>query len=317
MAKSPTSRLPKVVLTYPFHPKAIREELEPHADVVVARSRSSLLKSLQDADALITLLSDRVDGALLAQAPRLRVVANYAVGIDNIDLKACAQAGVRVANTPEVLSRATAELALALLLAAARRIPEGEELCRTGRFEGWAPDMLLGLELRGRTAVLVGKGRIGKETARLFRGIGLRVEWITRRSSASEISRKLMKAQILSLHMPLKPETRHWLSRARLKLLPRDAIVINTTRGPTVDENALIEALEKRRIFAAGLDVFEQEPWIPPRLRKLPNAVLLPHLGSATEQTREAMARLAISGVLGILNGKHPWNEVKFPSSGL
>ncbi len=302
---------PTVVLTYPIHRKAIAEDLAPHARVRIARSRAELLRLAKSAEGIITRFSDPVNEELLAAAPRLRAVANFAVGIDNIDLKACTRRGIRVANTPGVLSRATAELTLALLLAAARRIPEGEQLCRSGRFKGWAPDMLLGLELKGRTAVLVGKGRIGKETARLFRGIGLKVEWITRETRPAALERLLKRAQILSLHVPLTPETRHWLDRKKLSLLPPDAIVLNTTRGPTVDESTLIEFLEKRRIFAAGLDVFEKEPEIPAKLRRLPNVVLLPHLGSATEQTREAMARLAIAGLLGILNGKRPWNEVK------
>ena len=172
--------------------------------------------------------------------------------------------------------------------------------------------MLLGLELLGRTAVLVGQGRIGRETACLFEGIGLKIQWITRQDSDSKIARKLKHAQILSLHCPLTPQTHHWLNASRLKLLPKDAIVLNTTRGPVVDEAALIRALQQRKIFAAGLDVYECEPKIPPALLRLKNVVLLPHLGSATIQAREGMARLAISGLLGILSGKRPANEVNF-----
>jgi glyoxylate reductase len=261
---------------------------------------------------LVTRFSDPVNEDLLKHAPKLRAISNFAVGVDNIDFAACGRRGIRVCNTPDVLTRATAELTLALLLSAARRIPEGEQLCRTGHFKGWAPDMLVGIELQGRTAVLVGRGRIGHETAKLFEGIGLRIEWITRSTTPAQIRTKLKRAQILSLHTPLTPETRHWLNKSRLALLPRDAIVLNTTRGPVVDEQALIQVLKARKIFAAGLDVYEQEPKIPAELRKLPNVVLLPHLGSATRTAREAMARLAIQGVLALLGGKIPHNEVKF-----
>lgn len=306
---------PHVVITHPIHSEVIENELKPHARVTLARNRIELLSALRDADGLITLLSDPVNEEILSKAPRLKAVANYAVGINNIDLEACRKRGIRVTNTPKVLTRATAELNLALLLAAARRVPEGETLCRSGQFKGWAPDMLLGLELKGRRAVLVGKGRIGQETARLFQGIGLKVSWITRKDTEKTVRKKLAGAQVLSLHVPLTPETRHWLNAERLSCLPRDSIVLNTTRGPVVDEKALIECLRARRIFAAGLDVFENEPHIPPALRELPNVVLLPHLGSATEETRRAMARLAVSGVLGLLGGKRPWNEVKSKAS--
>jgi glyoxylate reductase len=301
---------PLVILTDPFIPEVIARRLKPHARVIVARDRAALLRLLPRADGLITRLSDRVDAALLARAPRLRAIANYAVGIDNVDLAACAARGVRVANTPDVLTRATAELTLALLLACARRVPEGEALCRSGEFKGWAPRMLLGLELEGRRALIVGQGRIGRETARIFRGVGLKVTFITRRDSAAGIRAKLKRAQVLSLHVPLTPATRHWLDASRLALLPKDAIVLNTTRGAAVDERALIRALKARRIFGAGLDVFAREPEIPAALRRLPNVVLLPHLGSATTAARTAMAELAVSGLLALLGGRRPANEV-------
>jgi len=302
---------PTVVLTYPINPEVIRKELAPFAQVVIAKTPAALKRALLRADGLVSLLTVRVDEKLLQHAPRLKAIGNFAVGLDNIDLIACRKRGIRVTNTPDVLTRATAELTLTLLLAAARRVPEGEAMCRKGRFKGWTPDMLLGLELRGRQAVLVGRGRIGSETARLFEAIGLRIEWITRGDSEARIREKLSRAQVLSLHVPLTSETRHWLSRDRLALLPDDAIVLNTTRGPVVDEAALIAALKTRRIFAAGLDVYEKEPAIPPALRRLPNVVLLPHLGSATRETRRAMAELAVRGVIGILSGQDPPHEVK------
>jgi glyoxylate reductase len=302
---------PLVVLAHALLPEVVRTRLSPQAQVIVAPNRRALLKAVRDADGLITLVTHAVDQELLSHAPRLKVVGNFAVGLDNIDLRACRARKIRVVHTPDVLTRATAECAAALLLAAARRIPEGERLCRAGRFTGWTPTLLLGKELRGRTAVLVGRGRIGTETARVFRALGLKVLWITREDGAAAIHRKLRKAQVLSLHIPLTKETRHWLDAKRISLLPRDAIVINTARGPIIDEAALERALRSQRIFAAGLDVFEREPRIPLTLRRLPNVVLLPHLGSATEETRRAMAELVIDGVLGVLGGKHPWNEVK------
>lgn len=305
------ARKPTVVITYPFHPEVIQRELKPKARVILAPTRAKLLKALAQADGLITLLFDRVDEDLLAHAPKLRVVGNVAVGVNNIDLAACRQRKLTVVNTPKVLTRATAELTLTLLLAVAKRVPEGEALCRSGRFKGWAPDMLLGHELKGCHAVIVGAGRIGRETARLFRALGLTVEFISRDDAESSIQRKLRRAQVLSLHLPLNRQTHHWLSRARLRLLPRDAIVLNTARGPVIDEKALIQALQDRRIFGAGLDVYEREPEIPRALRRLSNVVLLPHLGSATEETRAAMASLAVQGVLGVLNGKRPWNTVR------
>jgi lactate dehydrogenase-like 2-hydroxyacid dehydrogenase len=280
---------------------------------VLARTRKQLLAAIAQADGLIPRVSDPVNEELLARAPRLKAVANYGVGIDNIDLAACARRGIRVTNTPDVLTRSCAELTLALLLAAARRFPEAEAMCRAGGFKragGWQPDMLLGQELQGRTAVLVGRGRIGRETGRLFQAIGLKVEWITPQTSDRDVQKKLARAQVLSLHVPLKPETHHWLDARKLRLLPPDAIVLNTTRGPVVEERALIRALRDRRIFAAGLDVYEREPEIPRALRRLSNVVLLPHLASATTQARAGMARLAVAGVLGILGGKHPPNEV-------
>lgn len=298
---------PTVALTFAFHPEVIREKLAPRAGVVLARTPAAL----RTADAAICMLWDKIDARWLARAPKLRALGTYSVGTNHIDLDACARRGVRVANTPGVLSRATAECAAALLLAAARRVPEGHELCRTGRWTGWRPDQLLGLELLGRRAVLVGRGRIGEETARIFRGLGLKVEWITRRDSEKQLRAKLARAQVLSLHVPLEESTRHWLDRARLACLPPDAIVINTSRGPVIDERALTEALRKRRIFSAGLDVYEREPEIPSALRRLSNVVLLPHLGSATAETRRAMAEQVIQGVLDLLDDKRPPNEVK------
>jgi glyoxylate reductase len=301
---------PLVLLTHRLFPEIVRAKFAGRVRWKIVRTRKALLASIGAADALVTLVRDPVDAKLLARAERLRVVGNFAVGLDNIDLEACAKGRVRVVNTPRVLTRATAELGLTLLLAAARRIPEGEALSRGGKIPPWAPDLLLGLELKGRQAVIVGNGRIGVETARLFEGIGMKAAYITRSTPRRLADRWLRRAQILSMNTPLTPETHHWLNARRLALLPKDAIVINTSRGPVIDEKALARALRARRIFAAGLDVYEREPRIEPSLLRLPNVVLLPHLGSATREARTGMAEAVLDGVLGVLNGKHPWNEV-------
>jgi glyoxylate reductase len=302
---------PFIVLTHSFLPEVMKRELGPHARYRVARTRKELENLIVKADGLISQVTDPIDEALLSRAPQLKVVGNFGVGFNNIDVNACRAKKIRIVNTPDVLTRATAEIAVALLFAAARRIPEGEKLCRSGRFKGWTPTLLLGHELFGRTAVLVGPGRIGKETAKILRGIGMKVVFISRADSASLVRSKLKSADVLSLHLPLNPSTQHWLDSRKLALLPSNCIVINTTRGAVVDEQALIRALQTRRIFSAGLDVFEFEPKIPQALRNLPNVVLLPHLGSATETARDGMARLVTRGVLGILSGKPIANEVK------
>lgn len=303
---------PTIVTTRPLHPENVARALRACAKVVVAKDRPDFERQIAKADAIITYVDDPVAAPLLSKAPSLRVVGNYAVGVNNIDLRTCARRGIPVVNTPDVLTRATAELTLALLLAAARRLPEGEQMCRRNQFKGWAPDMLLGQELEGRRALLVGKGRIGSETAKLFRGIGLKVDWITRKDTASEIAKKLRQAQILSLHIPLNEDNYHWLNAERIRLLPRECIVLNSSRGPLIDERALIDALKNRRIFAAGLDVYEHEPKIPAGLKRLPNVVLLPHLGSATARAREGMALMVVQGVLEVLGGKRPRNQVDF-----
>lgn len=309
-------RKPIVLLTSPLIASVIRSDLLPHAQVIYARSKAELAAKIKKADALITVLTVAVDESLLKHAKNLKVVGCFSVGFNNIDLKACHARGIRVVNTPDVLTRATAELAIALIFGVARRVYEGDQLCRSGKFKGLGPDELLGYELKGRHAVLLGEGRIGTEAGMILRALGLSVEFIHRDDSAEQVAIKLKRAQILSFHCPLNPSTRGWLSAKRIALLPRDSIVINTSRGPVIDEKALIQALKKRKIFGAGLDVYDKEPMIPSDLRKLPNTLLLPHVGSATEKARISMARLVVSGVLAILDplrsGEVVPNEVKF-----
>jgi glyoxylate reductase len=308
---------PVVLLTSPFIACVIRSELSPYAKIEYALTRAELLKKIGTADALIARYADLIDQAVLERGKNLKVVGNFAVGYDNIDRKICFARAIRVVNTPDVLTRATAELTVTLLFAVARRIREGEKICRSGKFKkSLRADELLGLELKSRHAVLVGEGRIGRETAAIFRALGMSVEFIHRDENADQLVIKLKRAQVLSFHCSLNSSTYHWLNSKRLALLPRDAIVLNTTRGPVVDEKALIQALKMRRIFGAGLDVYEHEPKIPPALRALPNTILLPHVGSATETARTAMARLVVNGVLRVLGaipgGQDVPNEVKF-----
>jgi glyoxylate reductase len=262
---------------------------------------------LADADALICLLVDRIDAAVLARAPKLRVVANCAVGYDNVDVAACTAAGVAVTNTPDVLTEATAELAFALILAAARRLPEGERLIRGGAWPGWRLDQLLGIELHGKTLGVVGLGRIGRAVVARAEAFGMRAIWADPHApGAVSIDTLFATADVVSLHCPLTPETRSLVNAARLATMKRSAILVNTSRGGCVDEAALIDALRGGRIFAAALDVYAHEPEIDPRLVDCPRLVLAPHIGSATTETRTKMAELCVAGVIDVLSGRRP-----------
>ena len=262
---------------------------------------------LIDADALICLLLDRIDAAVLARAPRLRIVANCAVGFDNVDVAACTAAGVAVTNTPDVLTEATAEFAFALILAAARRLPEAGALVRSGQWPGWRLDQLLGVQLAGKTLGIVGLGRIGRAVIRRGEAFGMRAIWADPHApGAVSLDELFATADVVSLHCPLTPETHHLVNEARLALMKPTAIVVNTARGGCVDERALIEAFAKGRIFGAALDVFEGEPKVDARLRADPRLVLAPHLGSATTETRTKMAELCRDAVIDVLAGRRP-----------
>jgi glyoxylate reductase len=269
-------------------------------------ARASLLEHAASADALISVVTDRVDDELLAAAPRLRIVANHAVGLDNVDIAACTRRRVAVANTPDVLTAATADLAFALILAAARRLGEAEALLRSGRWTGWAPDQLLGADLAGRTLGIIGYGRIGRAVA--ARAVGFEMTVVHARPMP--VDELLEQADVVSLHCPLTAETRGLIGRERLARMKRGAILVNTARGPLVDEDALADALESGHLGAAGLDVYVDEPRVPARLLAAPSAVLLPHLGSATHRTRSRMAELCARAVAGVLAGERPPNVV-------
>ncbi|MBX5465165.1 MAG: D-glycerate dehydrogenase [Clostridia bacterium] len=279
--------------------------------------RGWLLEAVGEADGLLCLLVDRVDRELLEAAPRLRVVSTLSTGVDHIDLEACRERGIVVAHSPDVLTEATADLAWALMLAAARRVAEGDRLVRAGGFRGWRPDLLLGTEVYGRTLGIVGLGRIGRAVAKRASGFDMNVVYWNRTEihpmedewlgiSRVELDELLAKADFVSVHLAYTPQTHHFIGRRELALMAPHAVLVNTSRGAVIDEAALAEALEAGRPAAAGLDVFEREPEVEPRLLRLPQVVLTPHIGSATRQTREAMARLAVDNLLAALEGRRP-----------
>ena len=283
-------------------------EIDQH-DSELALPRADLLRRVREVSGLVPTLADRVDTELLDAAPRLRVVANHAVGYDNVDVPACTARGVWVTNTPDVLTDATADLAWALILALARRLREGERMVRAGEYAGWAPTMLLGRELRGRTLGILGYGRIGRAVARRAEGFGMRVLF-TARGGGTPFDELLQQSDVLSIHCPLTPQTHHLFDAAALLRMKRGAILVNTARGPIVDEAALAAALEAGHLGGAALDVFEHEPLVHPGLVGRDDVVLLPHLGSATQEARESMARIALTQVELVLRGERPQTPV-------
>jgi glyoxylate reductase len=265
-------------------------------------------------EAVVPLLSRRIGPAELAGLPGLRLVANCAAGVDNVDLAACAARGVAVTNTPDVLTDATADLTIALLLAVTRRLKEGETLLREGAWTGWDPRQLLGTGLRGLVLGLVGAGRIGQAVGRRARAFGMDICYAAReakpafevetRATRLSVEDLLARSDVVSLHVPSTAGTRTLIDAAALNRMKRGAFLINTARGDVVDEPALIAALEGGRLGGVGLDVFAREPEVPPALIRHPRAVVLPHLGSATVQTRRAMAALAVDNVAALLAGR-------------
>ncbi|MFL6243790.1 MAG: 2-hydroxyacid dehydrogenase [Acidimicrobiia bacterium] len=269
-----------------------------------------------EVDALVCLLTDKIDAAVLAAgAPRVKVVANVAVGYDNIDLDAADVHGIAVSNTPGVLDETTADLAFLLVLAAARRVWDAESDLRAGNWPGWDIDQYLGRDVHGAVLGVVGFGRIGQAVARRASGFGMEVLHHTRRDTGTvgwrgDLDRLLAESDIVTLHVPLTDETRHLIDARRLTLMKRDAVLVNTSRGPVVDEEALATALEQDTIFAAGLDVYEREPDVHLRLLAAPRTVLLPHIGSASLATRTRMAQVAAENVVAVLAGERPKNPV-------
>lgn len=312
-----------VLVTRELVPDAMRAldgrcKLDLYVGPPEAIPRDELLRRAAGKDGLLTVLTERVDGELLdAAGPQLRIVANHAVGFDNVDLAECTRRGVLVTNTPEVLTEATADLAWALILASVRRVAEGDRLIRTRTPWIWGPQMMLGHDLHGKTLGIVGCGRIGRAVARRGIGFGMRViytdvvrlpEEVEREAQAEwcEWEQLLDESDVVSVHVPLTPETRHLIDAEVLRRMKPTAVLVNTARGPIVDEAALAEALRAGEIFAAGLDVYEREPQVTEALLDLDNVTLLPHLGSATEDTRAAMGLLAVENLMAGLSGQRP-----------
>ena len=284
-------------------------------------AREELLEAAAQADALAVTLTERVDANVLDKAPRLKVIAVYAVGYDNVDVAAAARRGIVVTNTPDVLTETTADLTWALILAVARRIPEAERLVREGRWEGWAPTQLLGADVFGKTLGIIGMGRIGRAVARRAAGFGMTILYHAHHPLCPEendalqatflpLHQLLQAADIVTIHTPLTDSTRGLIGKAELAMMRRSAYLINTARGAVVDEAALAEALEQGRLAGAGLDVYQQEPHVPPRLLALPNTVLLPHIGSATTETRVKMGMMVANNITAVLEGREAPNRV-------
>lgn len=285
-------------------------------------SRHELLKRVKGVDAIYSILTESINAEVLeAAGPQVKIVANMAVGYNNVDVAECTKRGIPVTNTPGVLTEATADLAWALLLAAARRIGESERYLRAGEWKGWGPLQFIGGDIHGTTLGIYGMGRIGQAVARRALGFGMRVIYTSRSPIDPALESELKAARVdkdallaesdyLSIHCPYSPETHHAFKAEDFAKMKPSATIINTARGPIVDEAALVDALKNRVIARAGLDVFEEEPKIHPGLLKLENAVLLPHIGSATTGTRGKMATMAAENVIARLAGKRPPNCV-------
>ena len=283
--------------------------------------RRAVLDSIGDKQGLLSMITDTVDSELLDHAPELKIIANFGVGYNNIDVPSATRRGILVTNTPGVLTDTTADLTMALILAAARRVVEGDRRTRLGRFQFWAPFHFLGREITGKTLGIVGMGRIGRAVARRAAGFNMRGLYHNRHHLDAEeeqvlqvqyvdLKTLLQEADFITLHTPLTPQTRHLIGSRELAWMKSDAFLINTARGAVVDEHALLEALEQGRIGGAGLDVYENEPAVTPGLERLDNVVLLPHVGSATVETRRRMAAMAVDNLLAGLEGRMPPNCV-------
>ena len=316
--------VPKNVLVTREIPPAGLRALEPF-DVRVLHERpperEELLDAVRGVSGVLSTATENVDGELMdAAGEDLRVVANMAVGYDNVDVEAAAERGVVVTNTPGVLDETTADVAFMLLLAAARRLGEGERLLRAGRWEWWGPKQLMGRDVWGKRLGIVGFGRIGQAVARRAKGFGMEILYHNRSRKVGaeeelgarylDLDELLESADFVSVHTPLSDETHHLIGAAELGMMNPEAIFVNTSRGPVVDEAALADALAEGRIFAAGLDVYEEEPEVHPKLLELENVVLAPHIGSASVETRDRMAALAAENIVAVLSGEEPKTPV-------
>ena len=316
-------------------PNAVVDRIRVDHDVIASETETpmspeKILEAVGGQDGLLCMITDKVDPVLLDHAVNLKMIANYGVGYDNIDMSAATKRGIPVSNTPGVLTDATADLAVALILAMGRRIVAGDAKTRRGDFKFWAPMHFLGREITGKTLGLIGLGRIGKAVAKRAAGFDMHTVYYSRRRlvpadedrlkvSYRPLAALLKQADYISLHVPLTANTRHLISEGEIEQMKPSAILINTSRGPVINEAALVRALKQNRIAGAGLDVYEKEPELSPGLIDLENVILLPHVGSATIETRTRMANLAVDNLLAGLAGKRPPNCLnweKLPGKG-
>ncbi len=319
---------PHIIITRPI-PKAGLDLLVGSGRYVVdvhsankIPSREQLISYVKNANAIVSLLTEHIDQEIIAEAgDELKIIANYAVGYDNIDVRAATAKNIAITNTPDIMTQTVAEHAAALMLAAARRISEGDRYIRAGKYKQWEPELLLGPELFGKTLGIVGTGNIGSVMARIcYHGFGMKIIYhdieknleLERTTHAFQVSlnRLYESADVISLHIPLLPTTRHLINGSAFNKMKKNAVLINTSRGPVVEEKALVKALKEKEIFAAGLDVFEFEPKISAALKKMPNVVMTPHTASATHEARDGMAVMAVQNVIAALAGKLPPNLV-------
>jgi glyoxylate reductase len=316
---------PKVLVTHRLLPEAI-VYLREHVDLEIGTQepfleKNELLKQVEDKEGILPLLTASIDRDVMDAAPLLKIIANCAVGYDNVDIEYAREKGIMVTNTPGVLTETTADLSWALILAVARKIPQADAFTRAKKYLGWELDLFLGKEITGKCLGIIGMGRIGKAIAQRAMGFQMKViytdpkeipEEDKKRYKASCVSldELLRTADVVTVHTTLNPQTHHLLSRDEFRLMKRDAILVNVSRGPVVDEAALAEALEEGQIWGAGLDVYEREPEIEERLLSLENIVLLPHIGSATYETRLKMATMAAKNLVQGLSGQKPDNLV-------
>lgn len=284
-------------------------------------SRSKLIDSIHDKVGLLSMITDEINDELLDHAPKLIMIANMAVGYNNIDIDAATRRGILVSNTPGVLTEATADLAFSLILGTARRIAEGDRMVREGRFRFWAPFHFLGREVSGKTLGIIGMGRIGKAVARRAQGFQMPILYFSRNPLEKAVEEELNarhvplkdllgESDFVSLHIPLSSDTRYFIGYRELSMMKPTAFLVNTSRGPVVDEKALLRALQNGTIAGAGIDVYENEPSITPGLEKLDQVLLLPHVGSATLETRTRMAMMAAGNLLAGLRGESPPNLI-------
>jgi glyoxylate reductase len=312
--------LPAILVTRKL-PASVISKLEGVGEVDLysgdgAISPDELRARVRGKDALVCMLTEQIDRSVIDRASQLKIIANVAVGYNNIDVAYARSRGIEVTNTPDVLTEAVADFTWALMLAVTRRLAEGDRLVRRGAWKGWGFDFMLGSELKGKQLGLVGLGRIGRSVAAKAPAFGMSVAYTSRRETelagaqSLSLDRLLNTSDVVSVHVPLTAETRHIIDRRALARMKRSAYLVNTARGPVVDEAALAWALEQRLIAGAALDVYEDEPAVHPDLLLLDNVLLVPHLASGTTETRTAMADLAVENVLGVLSGRPPLTPV-------